>query len=195
MMTRIPYRDAESMTDEARALTLERGNLNVYRALANAEKTFTGWMIAGREQLTSPVISPRLRELVILRTGHLMDSRYEVAQHVGVAEQVGVSAAQIAALAPDGDLDGAAFDDTELAILRLTTDLLTTKKVSAELFERVHGALGDEATVELLMIIHRWAGLALMLNALEVDIDTAARISIPERDSHACSAVRPIRPA
>ena len=47
-MTRIAYRQPEDMTEQARELTVERGNLNVYRALANAEKVFTGWMLAGR---------------------------------------------------------------------------------------------------------------------------------------------------
>jgi hypothetical protein len=45
-MTRIPYRRPEDMTERARELTLERGNLNVYRVLANAEKVYPGWMLA-----------------------------------------------------------------------------------------------------------------------------------------------------
>ncbi|MEV6860286.1 hypothetical protein AB0M44_04645 [Streptosporangium subroseum] len=63
--------------------------------------------------------------------------------------------------------------------MRLTTELVTTKHADAALFHQVHRAPGIEATVELLMLIHRWAGLALMLNALQVDIDADARISIP----------------
>jgi alkylhydroperoxidase family enzyme len=180
-MTRIAYQDLEKLTEEARVLIRERGNLNVYRALANAPNVFTGWMIAGRDHLTSPTLSARLRELVILCTAHLMGSPYEVAQHTGLADQAGVSPVQRAALAPDADtdLDDAGFDATELAVLHLITELITTKTVRAELFHQVHTALGDEATVELLMVIHRWAGLALMLNALDVDLDTDARISIP----------------
>jgi alkylhydroperoxidase family enzyme len=178
-VTRIPYRDLDTMADQARELTIERGSLNVYRTLANAEKVFTGWMIAGRDTLTSPVLGPRLRELVILRTGHLMGSAYEIGQHTGVAENAGISAEQIAALAPTGDLDGAGFDDIEIAVLLLTTELLVTKRVNAELFGKVRGVLGDEATVEVLMVIHRWAGLALMLNALDVDLDSQARVTIP----------------
>ena len=60
-MTRIPYRRPEDMTEQARELTAERGNLNVYRTLANAENAFTGWMLAGRDALTSPVLSRRLQ--------------------------------------------------------------------------------------------------------------------------------------
>jgi hypothetical protein len=46
----------------------------------------------------------------------------------------------------------------------------------------VHAALGAEATVEVLMLISRYAGLALMLNALDVDLDETARLpNIPQR--------------
>ncbi len=58
--------------------------------------------------------------------------------------------------------------------------MIRTKSVGAELFERVRRALGDEATVEVLMLINRWSGLALMLNALDVDLDTQARLMIPQ---------------
>ena len=55
-LTRIGYRRPEDMTDQARELTAKRGNLNVYRTLANADKVFTGWMLAGDAALTSPVV-------------------------------------------------------------------------------------------------------------------------------------------
>ena len=53
-MTRIAYRRPEEMTERARELTLERGNLNVYRTVANAEKVFTGWMQAGQRRPHQP---------------------------------------------------------------------------------------------------------------------------------------------
>src|ERR1700730_17896141 len=75
------------------------------------------------------------------------------------------------------------FSPTELAVLRLTTELLSTRNVSAELFDQVHTALGSEAAVELLMVISRYAGLALMLNALQVDLIETARLPIPPRQA------------
>src|ERR1700722_8812593 len=179
-MTRIPYRRPEDMTKRARELTAERGNLNVYRTLANAENAFTGWMLAGRDALTSPVLSRRLRELVTLRTACLMDCSYELGQHRDVARTAGVSADEITAVTTESDWQEAHFDPIELALLRLTTELLTTRNVSAELFDQVHTALGSEATVEVLMVISRYSGLALMLNALDVDLDETARLPIPQ---------------
>jgi AhpD family alkylhydroperoxidase len=177
-MTRIAYRRPEEMTEQARELTLERGNLNVYRALANAEKVFTGWMLAGRAALTSPVLPIRLRELVILRTAYLMDCRYELGQHNDVARTAGVDGDEINAITSDSDWQTAGFNPVEFAVLELTTELLTTRSVAAPLFEQVHKALGSEATIEVLMVINRYAGLALMLNALEVDLDETARLPI-----------------
>ena len=180
-MTRIAYRRPEEMTEQARELTSARGNLNVYRVLANADKVFTGWMLAGRAILTSQTVPVRLRELVTLRTAYLMDCPYELGQHRDVARTAGVSSDEINAVTSESTWQTADFNPVELAVLRLTTELLTTRNVSDKVFEQVHTALGSEATVEVLMVISRYAGLALMLNALEVDLDESARLPIPPR--------------
>jgi len=72
-----------------------------------------------------------------------------------------------------------AFSELERVVLHLTTELLTTRGVAAPLFDEAHRALGSEGTIEVLMLINRWAGLALVLNALDVDIDESARIVVP----------------
>jgi AhpD family alkylhydroperoxidase len=177
-MTRIPYRRPEDMTERARELTLERGSLNVYRVMANADKVFTGWMLAGRAALSSPVLTRRLRELVTLRTAYLMDCPYELGQHNDIARTAGVSGDEIAAVTSDSGWETAGFTSVELAVLQLTSELLTTRGVAAALVDHVHTELGSEATVEVLMIIGRYAGLALMLNALDVDLDDTARLPI-----------------
>jgi AhpD family alkylhydroperoxidase len=179
-MTRIAYRDPEDMSDHARELTSARGNLNVYRALANAEKVFTGWMLAGDAALTSTVLPLRLREIVVLRTAYLMDCRYELGQHRDVARTAGVDGDEIEAILSHSDWRTGHFDGTELAVLTLTSELLTTRTVPAAVFDEVHHALGSEATVEVLMVINRYSGLALMLNALDVDLDDSARLPIPQ---------------
>jgi AhpD family alkylhydroperoxidase len=181
-MTRMAYRQPEEMTEQARELTYARGNLNVYRALANAEKVFTGWMLAGQAALTSTVLPARLRELVVLRTAYLMDCPYELGQHRDVARTAGVSRDEINAVISESDWREAHFNPDEFALLQLTTELLTTRSVSAEVFDQVHDALGSEATVEVLMVIGRYSGLALMLNALQVDLDETARL--PIRPTH-----------
>jgi len=167
------------MSERARQLSEERGNLNVYRALAHAGEVFTGWMLAGREALTSPVVPARLRELVILRIGYLMNAPYETAQHTTVAAHAGVSARERAALSSPAPPTGAGFDETERSVLELSTEPLITKTVAAERVNAARERLGDAALIEDLLVISRWSGLALMLNALDDDLDTDARFTVP----------------
>ncbi|MFE4415094.1 carboxymuconolactone decarboxylase family protein [Streptomyces sp. NPDC093064] len=176
-MTRISY--CTSMSDQVRDLVAERGNLNIYRALAHAGEPFAGWMLAGRAALTSTVVPARLRELVILRTGHLMKCPYEIAQHTYLAEDFGVGSRQRDALAADGRLAEGGFSPAELAVLEMTTELVTTASLAPARLDRLREVLGDEQLLEVLMIINRWSGLALMINALDVDIDTGTRFSPP----------------
>jgi alkylhydroperoxidase family enzyme len=91
---------------------------------------------------------------------------------------------EIAALTSESGwehVDSVASTDVERSVLQLTSELLATSDVSDTLFRQVHEALGSEATVEVLMVIGRYAGLALMLNALDVDLDETARMSFPGR--------------
>ncbi|MEV5084027.1 hypothetical protein AB0K74_36300 [Streptomyces sp. NPDC056159] len=71
------------------------------------------------------------------------------------------------------------FSPAELAVLEMTTELVTTASLAPARLDRLREVLGDEQLLEVLMIINRWSGLALMINALDVDIDTGTRFSPP----------------
>jgi alkylhydroperoxidase family enzyme len=137
-MARIAYRPTQQMTDQARKLTLERGNL-----------------------------------------AHLMGSPYEVGQHMGAAASAGLVQDEINALLSDSPSTASDFSHAQRAVVRLTTELLTTRHAAAATVGEVYEALGAEATIEVLMVVNRWAGLALMLNALDVDLDETARLAVP----------------
>jgi 4-carboxymuconolactone decarboxylase len=117
-----------------------------------------------------------LRELVTLRTAALMDCPYELGQHNDIARTAGLMESDIKAAVSDSDWQTADFNSVELAVLQLASELVSERGVSAQLLDQVHTQLGSEATVEVLMIIGRYAGLALMLNALDVDLDETARL-------------------
>ncbi|ATL70117.1 4-carboxy muconolactone decarboxylase [Nocardia terpenica] len=174
-MARIPYRDARTLSDESREFIARRGDLNVFRLLSNADDIFRGWAGWVDALFDADGIAPQLRELVILRVGHLQQSGYVVAQHEDAARRLRIPERLLAAVRTGGDLGKAGFDVIELAVLRLVTELLETKHVAAKTFAAVRSALGDEATVELLLWVHLYSGLALVLNAAEVEIDATAR--------------------
>jgi 4-carboxymuconolactone decarboxylase len=175
-MSRIPLTSIERQPEPIREFMARRGNLNVFRLLANAPHVFAGWTQMVDELFDSPTFSLRTREVVILRVAHLQGSRYELSQHTEIARSAGLTEQQInAILLDDGDLDAADFSRTERIVLDLVTELCTTHRLTDDSFAAGHAALGDEALTELLMLVGCYYGLALVLNAVDVDVDTAAR--------------------
>ena len=174
-MSRIPLANLDQQPESIRQWTARRGNLNVFRLLANAPKVFGGWTDMVDELFASPTFDARMREVIILRVAHLQASPYELGQHVPLARTVGLTDQQIDAILDAGDLDGAGFDRAERVALDVVTELCGTHRLTDDAFAAAHGVFGDEALTELLMIISCYYGLALVLNAADLDVDVAAR--------------------
>jgi 4-carboxymuconolactone decarboxylase len=174
-MSRIPLTSIEEQPEPVRQWMARRGNLKVFRLLANAPHVFPGWTQMVDELFESPTFSQRMREVVILRVAHLQGSRYELSQHVGIARNAGLTDQQINAILDTDHPDAAGFSDTERTALDVTTELCTTHQLRDDTFAAAQAVFGDEALTELLMIISCYYGLALVLNATDLDVDAAAR--------------------
>jgi 4-carboxymuconolactone decarboxylase len=174
-MSRIPLTTIEQQPEPIREFVARRGDLNLFRLLANAPNVFGGWTQMVDELFASPTFSLRMREVIILRVAHLQGSRYELAQHVGLARAAGLTQQQVNAIVGTGDLDAAGFSSTELTALDVTTELCTTHQLRNDSFAAAQAVFGDEAFTELLMIISCYYGLALVLNAVDLDVDATAR--------------------
>ena len=173
-MSRIPLASIDEQPEPIREWMARRGNLNVFRLLANAPDVFAGWTQMVDELFESPTFSQRMREVVILRVAHLQGSRYELSQHTEIARNTGLTEPQINAILDTGDLEAAGFNDTERIALDVTTELCTTHRLRVDTFAAAQAVFGDEALTELLMIISCYYGLALVLNAADLDVDTGA---------------------
>ena len=174
-MSRIPLASIEQQPEPVRQWMARRGNLKVFRLLANAPHVFPGWTQMIDELFESPTFSRRMREVVILRVAHLQGSRYELSQHVGIARNADLTDEQINAILDHGDLAAAGFSDTERTALDVTTELCSTHQLRDDTFAAAQAVFGDEALTELLMIISCYYGLALVLNATDLDVDATAK--------------------
>ena len=174
-MSRIPLVGIEQQPEPIREFMARRGNLNVFRLLANAPNVFVGWSQMVDELFDSPTFSLRMREVVILRVAYLQGSRYELSQHTGIARGAGLTEQQTNAIVETGDLDAAGFSRTERTVLDVVTELCSTHRLRDHTFATVQAVFGDDGLTELLMIISCYYGLALVLNAVDLDVDAAAR--------------------
>jgi 4-carboxymuconolactone decarboxylase len=174
-MSRIPLTSVEEQPEPIRQWMARRGNLNVFRLLANAPHVFAGWTQMVDELFDSPTFNLWMREVIILRVAHLQGSRYELAQHTGIARGAGLTEQQINAIRDTDDIDAAGFSRTERTALDVVTELCSSHRLTDDSFAAAQAVFGDEALTELLMIISCYSGLALVLNATDLDVDATAR--------------------
>jgi len=173
-MARLPYVDAATAPEPVREL-LDRlpVKLNVFRMMAHAETDFRplvslGTAILGRQQL-----SPKLRELVILRVATLSPARYEWVQHVPIARAVGATEAQVTAL-ERGDIDAGCFDPLERSVLRFATEVLRDVRASDATFADLAARLSAREIVEVILTVGYYMMVARLLESTAVDLDQPA---------------------
>jgi len=173
-MARLPYVDPATAPEEVRA-TLEQLpiRLNVFRMMAHATTNFRPLVRLGTSILGQQKLPAALRELAILRVASLSAARYEWVQHVPIAQAVGVTPGEVAAL-ERGDLEDPAFDSRARAVLRFTTEVVRDVRASDASFADVAKVLTPQEVVELLLAIGYYMLIARLLETTAVDLDPPA---------------------
>jgi alkylhydroperoxidase family enzyme len=138
--------------------------------LVQARTTLGALMAPGRK-LPAP-----LRELAILRTGIVGDSRFEYSQHLKVARMVGVGEDKLAAI--KGWALSDQFTPAERAVMQAADELVGRNLVEDDTFAALKQHLDDGQILELFYVIGLWRMHGMIVRALhlEYDNDTTARM-------------------
>jgi len=171
-MARVPYPDPAALSERNQQVLAALPPLNVFRMLAHAETAFRPYLRFGGALLADLQLGPIPRELAILQVARLFEADYEWIQHVAIGRAVGVTDEQIAAL-ERGEIEDAAFDDSERALLRFVTDAMRTPRPSDEDFAALQAHFSPREIVEVLLVCGAYAMLARVMTALDLDLDEA----------------------
>ncbi len=128
-------------------------------------------------------LDAKLRELAIMRTGIVGDSRFEYSQHLKVARMVGVPEEKLAAI--KGWTTSDSFTPVARAVMAATDEILARNLVEDETFAALQKHLSDAEILELFVVIGLWRMHGLIVRALhlEYDTDTTARMKeVPAPD-------------
>ena len=122
-------------------------------------------------RLMRGVLSARHRELIILRTAWLTRSEYEYAQHVATALDVGLSVADIEAVAdPERHEDYSALD---LAVLRAAEQLHRSSMIDEDCWAELEKQLAPAALMEVIFAAGFWRMVAGWLNSNQTTLEEA----------------------
>jgi 4-carboxymuconolactone decarboxylase len=114
-------------------------------------------------------LSDSLRELIILRVGHLCDAPYEIHHHERISREIGMSEELIAA--PKIGASAAGLDATQRLALSITDDLVKDRRVSDANFPSAIKVFGENGLQEILMLAGCYVIACTFLRTWEVDIE------------------------
>jgi 4-carboxymuconolactone decarboxylase len=151
-----------------------RGKLiNIYRMLLNSPPLAESWFNHSNTVRWKTTLDGRLREIIIIRMGHLTGSQYVLRQHVpSLALADANSLAECDALA-----DWRAtqfFSASERAALAYADTMTRDITVPDAVFTEVERHFDARAIVELTVLIGTYNMNARVLQALELDLEPIA---------------------
>jgi alkylhydroperoxidase family enzyme len=155
----------------ARFSGARRGNLlNIYRVLLHNPALAEAWFSQMNAVRWKSSLDGRLRELLIIRVGHLTGGAYILKQHVPkLAEADGVSLAECEAL-KDWQ-SSSAFDARERAALAYADAMTRDCVVPEELFAALEPHFDQTAIVEMSVLVGAYNMHARVMNALDVNLE------------------------
>jgi alkylhydroperoxidase family enzyme len=123
-------------------------------------------------------LSPRQRELLILRTGWLCQAPYEWSEHVHIARQSGVTADDVERIIVGPQADG--WTPLEAALVRAVDDIHVESVISDATWATLAASYDEAELIELLMVVGMYHLIAWTQNSLRVQLD-ADRRGLAER--------------
>lgn len=115
------------------------------------------------------VLSPELRELIILRVGHLCEAPYELHHHTRIAREEGMSEELIRAAAVGAEAPG--LDDAQQLVLALTDDLVNERRASDATFAPATAMFGAGGLTEIIMLVGSYVLACMFLRSFAIDIE------------------------
>ena len=163
--------DVDPMVKEIYQKVEDSGNevINLLKALAHSPKICRDWNRLGITLLLKGQLSPKLRELAILRVGVLAKANYEWTKHVPMAMVAGVTQEQIDSL-PEW-VNSREFNEQERAVLRYTDEVSQDIRASDDTFSKIREFLTEREIIELTVTIGYYGMVCRTLESLQIELE------------------------
>lgn len=145
------------------------GRLNVYRVMAHHPALLAAWAPLRKHVVRDRAMTDQQSEVVILRTGHNLGSRYELAHHISRGRATGMDDARITAL--QGPLERIEGEDGVLA--GAVDALFATSRLDADSRAAVTGLIGAKGLLDLMATVGFYSVLGFIVNSFDTPVDSA----------------------
>ena len=139
------------------------GTLARHPSLMKAYHTFNGHI------LSSSTLTPRQRELLILRVAALRDAAYEWEQHVIIAADAGIDDDEIARVREGADAPG--WSASDAALVGAVDELVADAVVSDATWSALAETLDEQQLMDLVFTVGAYDLLAMAFRSFGIQLD------------------------
>jgi alkylhydroperoxidase family enzyme len=139
------------------------GTLAHHPDLAQAFHAFNGHV------LFATTLTPRQRELLVLRVAGRRGADYEWAQHVVQATDAGMTADEIVRVLDDPDTGG--WSPLERALLHAADELVDEARIADATWEALAAELGHRQIMDVIFTVGAYDVLAMLIRSFGIPLD------------------------
>jgi alkylhydroperoxidase family enzyme len=167
---RLSLVDPDSSTDEVADAFKLLPEINVFRAMANAETLFPACMAYVALLFKPLALDAALERMIVLRVAKRSDCFYAWRQNVVVAHSVGVTDEQIAAL-DQGDTSASCFTDEQKAAFAFSDEVMDLIEVTDRTYAAAEQYFSDRALTEILYVVGTYMFISRVIRTGHVPLD------------------------
>ncbi|MHA2260086.1 MAG: carboxymuconolactone decarboxylase family protein [Promethearchaeota archaeon] len=161
--------DARNLIEGWRKLNNQKEVINILATMANYSKLYNRWRVFGNHVLYKSSLPIREKEILILRTGWLCNSKYEWAQHSLIGMRVGLSEEEILRIKEGPDADG--WSSFESTLLRAADELYVDSFISDSTWEELAKKYNIQQLLDVVFTVGQYTLTAMALNSLGIQLE------------------------
>jgi alkylhydroperoxidase family enzyme len=143
--------------------------LNIFATLAHHPALLRRWLVFASHVLAKSSLTPRDRELAILRVGVRCNSPYEFGQHHVIAQRSDISLDEIERV--KAGPDDPAWSEFDAALLRAVDELHDASRISDATWRVLSERYDTEQMLDLIFAIGQYHLVSFALNSCGVQLD------------------------
>ncbi|MDZ4373674.1 MAG: carboxymuconolactone decarboxylase family protein [Phenylobacterium sp.] len=171
-----PLADADLVPEQAAILATlgsPASGFNIFRTLARTPRALAAFLAWGMYVMSDESsLTPRQREIVILRVGYLCRSGYEFAQHVQIGLASGLSAEDIGRIKQGPEAGWTSLDG---ALIAMCDDLVAGHFVTDTTWSRLRAELSEIACMDAVYTAGQYTQVSMFLNTFGVQLDAGLK--------------------
>ena len=132
--------------------------------LCRSWMTFTNYILSERSSIT-----PRDRELLILRTGYLCRSDYEWAAHAALGLRIGLTNEELSRITRGPDAPG--WTPADAVLLRAADELHRDQHITDATWTRLRERFDERQMMDIIFTVGQYTMVSMFLNSAGVQLE------------------------